>query len=284
MLIDSFANLEDYLASPYVHGAAERVRMDEKMFARGDTVLRAHCWSCDREQPLEAHPIRGWHGGLMWRETLRCPGCMQSARQRFGAHLLHASMLPDALPPYFTEQLSYCFVAARAKWPDMIGSEFAPSKSQQIAQSLKLNYLCNSVSMRLRHEDLTRLTLADASVGGILCMDVLEHIPDTPAVLREARRVLAVGAPFVITVPFLNGSQQTSVRAVMEDGGSVRHLLEPEYHGDPLNSEGVLCFYHFGWDLLDSLREAGFARAEIVFAWDPHYGYLTEQSAIIGWA
>ena len=74
------------------------------------------------------------------------------------------------------------------------------------------------------------------------------------------------------------------MRAVTEADGTIRHLLEPEYHGDPLNDDGVLCFYHFGWDLLDALRDAGFARAEIVFAWDPHYGYLTEQSAFVGFA
>ncbi len=284
MLIDSFDRLEDYLASNYVQGAAERLCLEEKLFVGGGNVLRAHCWSCDRQQLLEAHPVREWHGGLMWRETLRCPGCMQTARKRFGVHLLHSSMQPNALPPYFSEQLSYCYAAARAKWPNLIGSEYAPSKSGRFVQSLKLNYLCNSVSMRVRHEDLTCLTLADASVGGILCMDVLEHIPDTPAVLREARRVLTTGAPFVITVPFLNGSQETAVRAVIQDDGSIRHLLEPEYHGDPLNRKGVLCFYHFGWDLLDALRDAGFARASVQFAWDPHYGYLTEQSAFVAWA
>ena len=34
----------------------------------------------------------------------------------------------------------------------------------------------------------------------------------------------------------------------------------------------MLCFYHFGWDLLDAAREAGFSKAEMVLPWAPAYG------------
>ncbi len=284
MLMDRFTCLEDYLGSAYLAGVPERRRLEQMMYERGGETLRAQCWSCDREQALEMQPERASHGELMWRETLRCPECRQAGRKRFGVQLLGELMPEDAPPPYLTEQVSYSFVAARKRWSKAIGSEYVPSMAQRAVQTLKLNYLAQGMSLVIRHEDLTQLTLPDASVGGILSMDVLEHIPDTRAVLREARRVLVPGAPFIITAPFLNGSQQTEVCATLEADGSIRHLLEPEYHGDPLNDEGVLCFYHFGWDLLDSLREARFARAEIVFAWDPHYGYLTEQSAFVGYA
>ena len=45
----------------------------------------------------------------------------------------------------------------------------------------------------------------------------------------------------------------------------------PEYHGDPLGG-GVLCFHHFGWDLLDAMRECGFAEAEALRVRDPERG------------
>ncbi len=284
MLMDRFACLEEYLGSAYLAGMGERLRLDRMMYARGGEFLLAHCWSCDAEHAMPMQPQHPADGHLVWRETLRCPGCLQVGRKRFGVHLLGELMAPGGLPPYVTEQVSCSFLAARRRWPDVVGSEFVPSMAQQAMQTLKLNFLAQSTSLAVRHEDLTRLTLADGSVGGMLSMDVLEHVPDTRAVLREARRVLVRGAPFVVTVPFLNGSQATSIRAAVEADGSIRHLLEPEYHGDPLNDDGVLCFYHFGWDLLDAMRAAGFARAEIVFAWDPHYGYLTEQSAFVGYA
>ena len=42
-------------------------------------------------------------------------------------------------------------------------------------------------------------------------------------------------------------------------------------------SGGVLCFHHFGWDLLEALREAGFAGAEAVRVRDPAQGLPAAQ-------
>ncbi len=280
MLTERFETRESYFASPYVAAMSERLRFENEVLERSDAGFPAFCWPCGRVERLRVNPVHTEHG-LQWREALRCPRCRLTARKRFGLHLLAESMQRGAAPPYLTEQVSHAFVAARRHWPGITGSEFIRSRRQKVVQRLRMMYLARSATLQVRHEDLTALTLPDASAGGMLSMDVLEHIADTRAVLREARRVLVPGAPFVITAPFLNGSQATSVRAVQRPDGSILHLLEPEFHGDPLDSAGVLCFYHFGWDLLDSLRDAGFARAEVVFSWDPQFGYLSEQMAFV---
>jgi SAM-dependent methyltransferase len=49
--------------------------------------------------------------------------------------------------------------------------------------------------------DLTKLQFPDASFDGVVCGEVLEHIPDDVAALRELRRVLRPGGVFVATVP-----------------------------------------------------------------------------------
>jgi 2-polyprenyl-3-methyl-5-hydroxy-6-metoxy-1,4-benzoquinol methylase len=41
----------------------------------------------------------------------------------------------------------------------------------------------------------------DASFGGLICLGVLEHIPEAPTLLAECARVLEPGAPAVFVVP-----------------------------------------------------------------------------------
>src|SRR3989442_12000735 len=45
------------------------------------------------------------------------------------------------------------------------------------------------------------LPLADASFDGILCLDVLEHVAEETATMREISRILKPGGTLVISVP-----------------------------------------------------------------------------------
>lgn len=50
--------------------------------------------------------------------------------------------------------------------------------------------------------DITRIPVDDASFDVILCSEVLEHIPDAVAALREFSRILKPGGTLLITAPF----------------------------------------------------------------------------------
>ena len=108
--------------------------------------------------------------------------------------------------------------------------------------------------------------------------EVLEHVPDWQALLRETRRLLRRGGSAVFTAPFLADRERTTVRAQVVDG-AVRHLLPPELHGAPLQHEGVLVFQVPGWDLLPALRDAGFSRAWVGWLNDPDLGLTGNNSA-----
>jgi hypothetical protein len=118
------------------------------------------------------------------------------------------------------------------------------------------------------HQDLTRLTYADNMFDLCLSFEDLEHIPDYIAAIRELFRVTKVNGGVLVSAPFILENEKTVTRAVMASDGKVQMLLEPEYHGDPLSSDGILCFYHFGWDLLEEFRRCGFRSVKLVIGYD----------------
>lgn len=76
------------------------------------------------------------------------------------------------------------------------------------------------------------------------------------------------------SVPFLSSSPTNSIRARLVDG-QVKHIITPpEYHGDPLSSNGILCFQHFGWEMLDEMKQAGFRDAYAICYQSIPFGYL----------
>src|SRR5690606_12010607 len=90
----------------------------------------------------------------------------------------------------------------------------------------------------------------------------------------ECCRSLKPGGRLVFSVPFIRNAERNVVRATLAADGEITHLLPPEYHGDPLSDAGCLCFYHFGWEMLDELRAAGFAKACALVYWSRELGYL----------
>lgn len=50
--------------------------------------------------------------------------------------------------------------------------------------------------------DITAIPEPAASFDAVLCTEVLEHLPDPPAALRELSRLLRVGGALIVTAPF----------------------------------------------------------------------------------
>jgi hypothetical protein len=98
-------------------------------------------------------------------------------------------------------------------------------------------------------------------------------VPDYKSAFKECARVLRSGGKMMWSVPFIAAHHDNMVRAKIENGEIV-HILPPEYHGDPLSSDGVLCFQYFGWEMLDQMRNAGFQEAYALCYHSTEFGYL----------
>ncbi len=217
-------------------------------------------------------PSHAAHANANLREEMLCPGCRLTARNRAALALLLVGLVPETARVYVTEQASAAYLWLQAHLPRLQGSEFGldgPTRPR-----LQAWYESLGGRGALVERDVTGLDFPDASLDAIGSFDVLEHVPDYHAALREFARCLRAEGRLVLTAPFADASAQTLVRARLRADGSIEHLCEPEIHGDPV-AGGVLCFYHFGWDLLDAVRDAGFREAQWVRTWSPREGLFS---------
>jgi SAM-dependent methyltransferase len=115
-------------------------------------------------------------------------------------------------------------------------------------------------------QDVQRLTYRDDSFDLCTSTEVFEHVPDDRRGFAEICRVLRPGGRLIFTVPLEVHAPHTVERAKLLPDGSIEHLLEPEYHGDPIRADGrILAFRNYGADIVDRLRTAGFRTARL--AW-----------------
>jgi SAM-dependent methyltransferase len=237
--------------------------------------IEGECIVCGRPSRF---PAASGTGGSL-RESLRCARCGANARQRAAAAvLLEGAAAPSDADPraapapgraYLTEQSGAFYRALRRRLPGLVGSEYATTAARR--WRLQGWLWRHGLFERLRFADVTALPFADAAFDAAMSLDVLEHVPDFGAALREFARVLRSGGRLVLTVPFFADLERSETIARIGGDGCVQFLGEPEYHGDPLGG-GVPCFHHFGWDLLDALRAAGFGEAVALQVHDPAHG------------
>ena len=200
-----------------------------------------------------------------WRERLVCSSCGMNNRQRLVARLMQQVPMPSAhRAVYLMEQVTPIFEWARVFVDaEVHGSEY-----------LGPQYQGGQRVHGVRHEDVMNLSYPDRSFDLIVSNDVLEHIPDPEGAFRECHRVLKPGGSMLATFPFHVQMEASVSRARLAAGGGVEHLLAPQYHGNPVSSEGSLVFHDFGWDLLDVIRGAGFSSALSEVYCSHEYGHF----------
>jgi len=207
---------------------------------------------------------------INWRETVLCPITKLSNRVRASLHIFDSECSPYSCDPLFiTEQTTPTYMYLFNNFKNVIGSEF-----------LGEAHFPGKIMDGIRHENIVQLSFSNETLKHILCFDVFEHVPEYMAGFKECYRVLSAGGSLVWTVPFSLNSDTNQVRASIDEEGDTIHLTEPEFHTDQFNSQDILCFYHFGWELLQQVRQIGFRDVYAVLYWSDIFGYLGREGVV----
>jgi SAM-dependent methyltransferase len=175
-----------------------------------------------------------------WHERTTCPKCLTETRHR----LLLGSM--KLLPEWSSERL---IVGKRVLHfaPEPVIRHFIRSKA---AKYVSADFMHRDANLRLDISNMS--SVGDAAFDCCIVCDVLEHVPDDLAALRELYRILSPGGVAIITIP-----QQDHAAKTYEDWS----ITTPEARLAAFGQRDHVRVY--GSDVVERMAAAGFRVATI---------------------
>lgn len=209
------------------------------------------------------------------RESLLCEVCGSSCRNRsLASGLLHimgqgtvqsiAELATAPSGPRILDTDSFSPIFKFLKSADFYtGSIYMPDRPNG-----------DVLGPKTLNVDLQSMPFPDESFDIILTSDVMEHVRRDDLAHREIFRCLKPGGHYVFTVPYVPGWQANQIR-VDSSGSEDVFLMEKQYHGDPVNREGILVYRIYGQELLVQLQRLGFTVTFLDIP-EPEKGILTK--------
>jgi SAM-dependent methyltransferase len=201
-----------------------------------------------------------------YRDHLFCDGCGSVPRERAVAltleqyvpswrHLrIHeSSPEPRGISVKMQQQCS-----------NYVATQFIPS------QPLGVEY------NGFRNENLECLTFPDQSFDVVVSLDVMEHVNDYETCFREIYRTLAVGGHYIFSAPTYKELVLSRRVARFLLDGSEEHYEPPEYHGNPVNEQGALVTFRYGYDFAELIAKCSEFDVLVNRFCDAHHGIIGE--------
>jgi SAM-dependent methyltransferase len=166
-------------------------------------------------------------------ETIFCPNCMSTARERLViAQLGEISWKGSKILHLSPEKNIYDFIQTGA---EVTTADILPGFYQ-------------TIDRQVRKEDATRLSFSKESFDFVIANHILEHIPDDHRAMKEIFRVLKPGGQAILQVPYSEKLPDT-----IEDP----HIADPRMQSRLFGQKDHVRIYALK-DYLTRLRCAGF--------------------------
>lgn len=241
---------------------------DSLRHAENGRTIPGFCMACGSNTRFHGTMLPMYSKDPILSETLWCKKCGSANRTRALFYVLYKEF-PNKknLNLYTAEQVTPFYKQLEASYGfynTVIGSEY-----------LDCNYESGTIHKGIRHEDAMNLSFLNNSLDAVISNHVYEHVTDIDKTLKEAYRVLKTGGKVIAGIPFDINRDKTLVRAKIENN-KIIYLAEKEIHGNPLDKDGCLCYYTYGWDLFEKFKNAGFKDTYFINILDKNLGNIVD--------
>lgn len=175
------------------------------------------------------------------RDHYRCQSCGSLPRDR----ALHKVLLDSV--PHLMEAKCLEFAPSNDFLAKKV-NDYTPSHYYP-------NFLLNTVVQGALNLNMEQITAPDESYDLIVHEDILEHLFDPCAALRECIRVCKFGGHILFTVPIDNTRAKTVQRSSRNEDGSITHHYEQVFHGNPVGDGQCLVVWDYGQDFEEYIKE-----------------------------
>lgn len=132
-----------------------------------------------------------------------------------------------------------------------------------------------------QNQDLENQTFEDEVFDIVITQDVMEHIYNPKKAFSEIARTLKNGGVHIFTVPIVNKFNQTEVWAVKGENNEPIFLKKPEWHGNPVDLKGSPVTMHWGFDIIDFIKESSGLKTTIEYIDDLNLGIRAEFNEVL---
>jgi SAM-dependent methyltransferase len=133
-----------------------------------------------------------------------------------------------------------------------------------------------------RNENIEQQTFESETFDLVVSLDVTEHVFHPDMMFKEIYRTLRPGGFYISTFPIRKWLvEPTTARARLTTEGKIEHLIEPEYHGNPINGDGALVTYDYGYDIYQMIPHWTPFEVEISRFSNRRLGILGEYTEVI---